>query len=170
MLSAGDSGIAPHEIQLVVRSRQGEIAVPVAADGKAEFPVRADLLAGNPPVFTNVPTGKLATTLQLSIEAAPVEQFPYLLGDKMRQEVAEVLARQPLLVRLMLPSFDVFVVQFPAGAKAWAAIELSSGTTRLEADPMGRLLIPDRRDFRRHNPVVRLSQLPLAITLQPRSR
>src|SRR5687767_1858355 len=66
-LSSADPSIATQDISLVIRARAGEIRVPIAADGSARFPLREDLLAENPPVFTNVPPGKLSMDVSIQV-------------------------------------------------------------------------------------------------------
>src|SRR5688500_11968714 len=70
-LSSADPAIATQDITLEIRGRQGAITIPVAADGATQFPISDALLEENPPVFTNVPEGKLSMTVAIRVEAPP---------------------------------------------------------------------------------------------------
>jgi hypothetical protein len=165
-LSSADPGVPTESIRLVIQSRQGDIAVPIGADGATRFPVRDDLLRENPPVLTNVPEGKLQLNLAVTVEADPVERFRYRLLVEMLEEAKTILGRQGLLARMMLPDFEDLAISFPAGAKAAATVELPGGAVRLEADAAGSVRIPDRRDWRRQDPWIQLSELPQRIALR----
>jgi hypothetical protein len=166
-LTSAEPSIANADIRLLIRSRSGNIPVPVAADGSVTFPVRPELLAENPDVMTNVPQGKLSMGLSMSVQAEPAERFRYQLGEDMRSEASETIARQGLMARMMLPDFDDFVIQFEKGRPAHATIEAKGGPVRLEADAEGRVVLPRRRDWKRENPFIQLSTMPQSISLQP---
>lgn len=165
-LSSADPSVPTTAIKLVIRSRQGDTHVAIAADGTAEFPLRQDLLAENPPVVTNVAEGKMQLTVALTVEAEPVERFRYGLLGEMLGEAKSIVARQGMLARMLLPDFEDLVVSFPAGAGASATIELAEGPLRLAADAEGNIVIRDRRDWRRQDPFIQLSQPPLRIALR----
>lgn len=156
------------QIRLVVRSQHGELPVAIAAGGRADFPLTSELLAENPPVFTNVPEGKLTLSVEMRVEAVPAARFRYALGDEMREEVRSAVARQGMIARMMLPDFEDFVISFPPGQPASATVELAAGPHRLAADAEGNILLPDRRDWRRENPFIQLSGEPLRLWLRAR--
>lgn len=60
-------GVLPSDIKLTIRSRSGDLLVPVAADGRLEFPVDAALKAENPDVLANQPKGSLTLTLTFEL-------------------------------------------------------------------------------------------------------
>ena len=165
-LTSADPEVPTEAIRLVILGQSGEIAVPVASDGTTLFPVRADLLAENPPVRTNVAAGKLELNVSLAVEAQPTQRFPYALMIEMVDEAKAIIRRQGLLARMLLPDFEELVVTFPAGVEATATIGDPDGALRLAADAAGNVVIQDRRDWRRENPLVELSQLPLRIALR----
>jgi hypothetical protein len=167
-LTSADPGVPTAAIELLIQSREGELPVPVAEDGTVVFPVRADLLAENPPVRTNVPQGKLQINVRLRVEAEPVDSLRYGLREAMLSEARTMINRQGLLARMLAPDFEDLVVSFGAGEKAWLTIEAEDGPERLDADAEGDVVIPDRRDWRRENPLIRASRLPLRIALRPR--
>jgi hypothetical protein len=85
----------------------------------------------------------------------------------MQAEARRVIARQGLVARMLMPDFEDFVVSFPPGTTATAKVAWSRGEVRLQADSDGHISIPDRRDWRRENPVIELSEAPLRIWLRP---
>jgi hypothetical protein len=156
------------QIRMVVRSERGEMPVSISPGGHADFPLTSELLAENPPVFINVPEGKLTLSVDLRVEAEPRARFRYALGNEMREDVRSAVARQGMIARMMLPDFEDFVISFAPGQPAWATVELVSGPHRLEADAEGNIHLPDRRDWRRENPFIQLSGEPLRLWLRAR--
>jgi hypothetical protein len=165
-LTSSEPSIAPREIRLVIRAKSGDLPVAVAEDGTVAFPVRDDLLAENPSVVTNVPEGKLQMSFRIAVEAAPSMRFPYRLADDMRAEAKAAIARQGMLARMMMPNFEELVLEFPPGAAARATVGLASGKVELAADAEGHITVPDRRDWRRENPEIELSVLPVRMALR----
>ena len=164
-LSSADPSVATAEITLVIRGRQGAIPVPVAADGSIEFPLRDDLLAENPPVFTNVPPGKLSMNVGIRVEAPPQQRFRYGLMVEMHDEAKAMIAKQGMLARMLAPDFEGLQIRFAKGSKATATVESTGAHQRFEANAEGLIEIPDRRAWRSANPFVQLSEMPLGIGL-----
>ena len=164
-LNSTDPAVPTAEILLVIRSRTGEIRVPVAADGATDFPIRADLLAENPPVLTNTAEGKLQLGIGLRVEAPPEQRFRYGLMVDMQDEVKATIAKQGMMARLFAPDFGGLVISFPDGTTGSATVEAAAGPVHFAADAENRVRIPDRRDWRRENPYVQLSATPAQIAL-----
>jgi hypothetical protein len=163
-MASNDPAVATDAIRLVIRSRNGDIAVPVAADGSAQFPVRDALLEENPPVVTNVAEGKLQVRISVRVEAPPEQRFRYGLMAAMQDEADAILAKQGFLVRMMAPDFEGLRVSFAPGTAATATVEAAKPET-FAADAEGRIHIPDRKAWRKENPFVQLSAMPLGIAL-----
>lgn len=164
-LSSADPSVATADITLVIRGREGAIPVPVAADGAIQFPLRDDLLAENPPVFTNVPQGKLSMSVSIRVEAPPQQRFRYGLMVEMDDEAKAMIAKQGMIARMLAPDFEGLRIRFAKGSKAIATVELAAGLQRFQPDAEGNLEIPDRRAWRIENPFVQLSEMPLGIGL-----
>jgi hypothetical protein len=165
-LASKDPSIATRDIRLVIRSRQGDLLVPVAADGSTAFPLRADLLAENPAVMTNVPEGKLEMNVSLAVEAPPQQRFRYGLMAEMLAEAKAMIAKQGFVARLLAPDFEGLVITFAPGSETTVTVAAAAGPVRLTADASGNVLVPDRRDWRRENPWLELSALPTRIALR----
>lgn len=164
-LTFADPGVATADITLVIRGRQGAIPVPVGADGSIEFPLRDDLLAENPAVFTNVAQGKLSMSVGIRVEAPPQQRFRYRLMVEMDDEAKAMIAKQGMLARMLAPDFEGLRIRFAKGSRATATVELAAGPQRFEANADGLIEIPDRRAWRSENPFVQLSEMPLGIGL-----
>ena len=164
-LSSADPLVPTAKLRLVIQSRSGEIPVPIAPDGTTSFPVRADLLAENPPVLTNAAKGKLQLSVSLRVEAPPVDRFRYGLLVAMKDEADEMIARQGIMARMLAPDFGGLEIRFPAGEQASATLESAKGAKTFAADAEGIIRIPDRRDWRREDPWIQLSSLPEQIAL-----
>jgi hypothetical protein len=162
--ASNDPTVATKDIKLVVRSRGGDIAVPIGADGSGAFPLRDDLLKENPPVVTNVAAGKLQVRVDMSVSAPPEQRFRYELMVAMQDEVEGIIARQGFMARMMAPDFEGLLVSFAPGSAATATVEAAKPET-FKADAEGRIRIPDRKAWRKENPVVQLSETPLRIDL-----
>ena len=62
------AGVTPAQIRIVVKAQGGDIAVPVAADGRIQFPLDETLRAQNPDVQTNQPKGSLSLTVTMELK------------------------------------------------------------------------------------------------------
>jgi hypothetical protein len=164
-LTSTDPAVPTEALQLVIQSRGGAIRVPVAADGTTQFPIRADLLAENPPVLTNAAEGKLSLSVSLRVEAPPTQRFRYGLMVAMHDEARAMIAKQGMMARMLAPDFEGLRITFPAGTAATATLETAQGPVRFETDAAHVIRIPDRRKWRREDPFVQLSAMPLEISL-----
>ena len=159
-----DPAVATGAIKLVIRAKAGDIVVPVPDDGNAAFPLRDDLARENPPVVTNVAPGKLSVTVDLSVSAPPEQRFNYTLLVAMQDEVEGIIAKQGMMARMMAPDFEGLLISFAPGTAASATVEATKPET-FKADAEGKVRIPDRRAWRKENPFVQLSAVPLRIEL-----
>lgn len=159
-----DPAVPTREARLVIKARAGDIPVPIAADGAVTFPVRDDLLAENPPVLTNVGPGKLQLGITMRVEAPPAQRFEYALMVAMQDEYDATIGKQAFTVRMMAPDLEGLLIVFPPGTAATATVEAAQPET-FKADAEGRIHIPDRRAWRKENPFVQVSAMPLRIEL-----
>ncbi len=162
-----DPDVATKDITLVIRSSGGDIPVPVAADGAVRFPVRDDLEDENPPMVTNVADGLLQLHITMAVDAPPEQRFRYELIEAMRDDAKAALSHAGFMVRwFAAPDFKGgLVISFPPGTAATAVVEASRPWT-IATDAEGRIRIPDRKVWRKENPVVTLSAMPLRIALE----
>ena len=166
-LSTSDGSLEPGAIRLVVKSRNGDIAVPIDANGVAQFPLSDALADENPDVIVNVAEGKLSFSVDMAVEAPPVERFRYGLMVEMLDDYEKIVDAQGFTTRMMAPDFDGLLLVYERGTAATAVIESASGPKTYTADADGHILIPDERAWRDENPWVQLSAKPQRITLMP---
>lgn len=164
-MSSSDPKVPTEAVTLVVRSRGGDIAVPIGADGVARFPLRADLLEENPPVMTNTAPGTLQFKVTITSEAPPVQRFKYALLVAMQDEADAAIAKQGLMARMLLPDFEGLAIQFPAGRAASATVETADGPVRFDAGADGLIHLPYKKAWRKADPWVQLSGMPDKISL-----
>jgi hypothetical protein len=164
-LQSKDEAVPTDRISLVIRSKAGDIPVAVAPDGKTDFPLRADLLEENPPVVTNVAKGKLSMSVSTDVVAPPVERFPYSLLVEMSDEAEAVIAKQGMMTRMFAPDFEGLEIRYPSGTAATATVESADGAEEFTTDAEGIIVIPDRKQWRKENPFVQLSAMPLRVSL-----
>jgi hypothetical protein len=70
-------GVPPSDIRVVIRAKSGAIPVPIAADGRVNFPTSDALRDENPPVETNQPKGSLALTVIVGLGGAERLRLPW---------------------------------------------------------------------------------------------
>lgn len=164
-LESNDPAVPLDKVTLVVRSRNGDIPVPVDPQGVTRFPVRADLLAENPPVITNVGPGLLAFEVGVRVEAPLQQRFKYALLVAMQDEAEAMIAKQGLMARMFLPDFEGLAIGFGKGVAASATVEAADGPVTYAADAEGVVRIPYKRAWRKEDPTIQLSAMPLGIML-----
>lgn len=159
-----DPAIATADITFVVRGQGGEVPIPIAADGTVQFPLRDDLLKENPPVVTNVGAGQLQLKIGMAVEAPPEQRFRYDLMVAMQDEYDGIIGKQGVMARMMAPDLEGLAIAFPPGTAATATIEAAKPET-FTADAQGLIHVPDKKAWRKENPFVQLSAVPLRIAL-----
>jgi hypothetical protein len=164
-LSSEDPEVPLAAVTLVIRAQAGDIRVPIAPDGVTDFPVRDDLLAENPRVMTNVAAGKLSFSVSVNVSVPPVQRFKYALLTEMQDEADAMIAKQGLMARMMLPDFEGLAIGFGKGVAATATVEAADGPVVFATDAEGVARIPYKRAWRKQDPAVQLSRMPVGITL-----
>lgn len=155
-------GVRPETIEVVIEARGGAIRVPIAADGRAGFPLRDDLLAQNPPVRSNQPRGSLTVSVTLAL--APPRSTRVPVGDLVDALAAADawLARKAVAEGLPPPTVRGVELRFPPGAGASATLRGASERLLL-ADGGGRIVLVRDADLADGAREVELSQLPLEV-------
>jgi hypothetical protein len=155
-------GVRPQDIEVTIDARAGAIRVPVAADGRAAFPLRDDLLAENPPVRSNQPRGSLTVSVTLALAPPSATWVPV---DELRAalEAAEQwLSRKAAAEGLPPPAVRGVELRFPPAAGASATLRGASERL-LVADAEGRIVLVRDGDLADGTRAVDLSQLPLEV-------
>ena len=164
-MRSADPAVKPETIALTIRARDGDIAVPVGADGRFALPITTTLVQENPEVSTNQPQGSLQLDVSLDVRAEPRQSFDYALLGDMSTEYDRVVAGQKLTWRLFAPSAKGLVIRFARGTDAVATVRLADGVVKYAANEQGELRLPDKSEWRKRNPRIELSAVPEKIAL-----
>lgn len=152
------------DLRMVVAAAEGDIEVPIEADGSLDFPISDALLEENPPVRVNAPEGQLGITMEFEISAPPAQSFPYALLEEITDEYDRFIRLQGLMARMAAPKPVGLEVRFPPGEPAAATVRGRDVTT-IEADSEGRLVIPRERKWRGEEAEIELSRMPESLGL-----
>jgi hypothetical protein len=129
-------GVRPQQIEVRIHARSGDIAVPIAADGAAQFPLRDDLLAEDPPVSSNQPKGSITLSVTLALR---VPDSTRLSAADLRAALADVDA---WLVEQGNPGAPTRGVEFRFPPGSGASLTVRGDTERfLLADDAGRIVV-----------------------------
>ncbi len=152
------------DLRMIVAAAGGDIEVPIAPNGRLDFPLNDELLEENPPVRVNAPEGQLSIDLSFDISAPPARRFPYALLAEITDEYDRFIKLQGLMARMAAPKPLGLEVRFPPGEPASATV-LGNDATVIEADGDGRLVIPSERRWRAAGTEVELSRMPESLGL-----
>jgi hypothetical protein len=151
-------GVTPDRIEVEIRARQGTIAVPIAANGVAEFPLTPELLAENPLVYSNQPKGTLSVSVSIEVAKPKTLQWPY------QQALAAMTQSEAALAKL-----EGLNGAYIAGLEVY--FEDSQAQVSIRSSKRDELLLPDALStvFIRRDPmlekdaVVAFSSMPVRI-------
>lgn len=152
-------GVAPSDIRLTIRSRSGDRAVPVAPDGRLEFPVDAVLKAENPDVLTNQPKGSLTLTVTFEFKFADPQRVAWdELGAALEQARAAV-AERAAGAQARVAGIEY---RFAAGEDARVIIA-GAGERLLMAAGDGRVIVMIDETVAKERPTLLASRKPSVI-------
>jgi hypothetical protein len=162
------------DIKASIDAKSGAIPVVIGAEGMFSVPVREDLLAEDPLILVNQPKG----SMELSWHAG--------LAPSMARQMTNAIHYAPLM-RAVLECDDVQEAMrqfFPAAPRLTAAglklifrssaispaaiIHAKSGDRRLAADTFRELIIPLDGDLLEEDPVMTLTESPVAVEVEMR--
>ncbi len=161
------------DISVFIAAKSGRIPVSIGADGIFSVPMRADLLAENPWLIVNQPGGSMELNWHAGLAPALARQMTnaihYARLMRAVRECDEVQAamRQffPAAPRLSTVGLRL---TFRSAAVAPAAIlHAKGGNRRLPADA-GELIIPLDGDLMEEDPVLTLTESPVAVEIVTR--
>jgi hypothetical protein len=155
-------GVRPDAIDVVIEARGGAIRVPIAADGRARFPLRGDLLAQNPSVRSNQPRGSLTVSVTLALAPPRSTRVPVAELVDALDAAGAWLARKAQAEGVPPPAVRGVELRFPPAAGASATLRGRSERLLL-ADGDGRIVLVRDADLADGTREVELSQLPLEV-------
>lgn len=137
--------------------------VPVGAGGKLQIPVDDEALRQQADFRFNVRRGSLAPELSVLLRLSG-QQWRY---DELMRRMAQADEAERSLMgfaqRLFLPRSDALAFLFPKGSHARLRVQAAQGETVIEASARGTVVLPRRDDWLAENPLVLLSEPPLAV-------
>jgi hypothetical protein len=162
------------DITAFISSKSGNIPLTISADGSFKVPVRDDLLAEDPWIMVNQPKGTMQLTcyagLAPSLVRPMTNAFRYATIMRAVRECDDVQERLrqffPGSPRLMMTGIRL---SFVAGATGpVAVVHAKSGERKLTADAAGDLFIPLDSDLLDEDPLVTLTERPVAVEVTSR--
>ncbi|HOV58368.1 MAG TPA: hypothetical protein PLN91_10855 [Rhodanobacteraceae bacterium] len=154
--------VSPAQIRLVVKARRGDIAVPIGADGRLDFPLDAALKAENPAVQSNQPKGSLSLTVTLELRLPAGDRVPWQELATALEQARRVLGEQAQAHGLAAPAVTGAEFHFPAGSEARVTLS-GKGERLLLADGAGRVIVMLDETTRKEQPTLLLGARPLAV-------
>ncbi|MEO8670587.1 MAG: hypothetical protein ABI411_04670 [Tahibacter sp.] len=153
-------GVHASAIKLVIKSRTGDIPVPVDAQGLIVFPLNDALAAENPPVQSNQPKGSLTLTLTFALKLPDTQRVAWADLDAALEQARQMIAKQ---LGTTTPA-PVAGAEFHFAPGSNASITVSGkGERLLVADGGGRIVVMLDASVAKEKPVLLISGKPLLI-------
>jgi hypothetical protein len=162
------------DITAFIDAKSGRIALPIGADGAFSVPMREDLVAEDPWVLVNQPKGTMQLRWNAGLAPSVARQMTNAMryGSLMRivrecDDVQDTMRQFfPAAPRLSVAGLRL---TFRSSAVAPEAIIRSKdGNRRLPADALGELFIPLDSDLMEEDPVMTLTESPVAVEIVTR--
>jgi hypothetical protein len=162
------------DITASIQAKSGPIPVPIGPDGVFSVPLRDDLLAEDPWILVNQPRGTMELKWRAGLAASLARQMTNAAhyGPLMRVvrecDVVQESMRQFFPNAPRLTAVGVRLT-FPASAVSPAVILHSKdGDRKLPANLIGELVIPLDRDLLEEDPLMTLTEAPIAVEIVTR--
>jgi hypothetical protein len=152
------SGVNPSDIRVVIHAKAGAIPVPIAPDGRVDFPTNDALRDENPPVETNQPKGSLALTVIVALGGIDRLRVPWADVEAGLVQVKKFYADN-VPNGTTAPSVHGIEVHFPPGSGATLTIE-GRGERLLMADAAGRIVVTNDMAIEKEQPTLVFSRAP----------
>src|SRR3569623_209202 len=155
------AGVSPNQIRIVVKARRGDLAVPVAADGRIHFPLDEALKAENPDVQTNQPKGSLSLTVTMELKLPEGLHIAWADLHAALDQAHQVLAAQARSDGLSVPGIVGAEFRFGRGPDARVTVTGKSECL-LAADAEGRVIVMVDEAAAKEQPSLEFTHKPLA--------
>jgi hypothetical protein len=152
------SGVKPADIRVVIRAKGGAIPVPIAVDGRVDFPTTEALRDENPPVETNQPKGSLALTVIVALAGVNRTSVPWADIEAGLAQVKRFYADN-VPEGAAAPKVRGIEVHFMPGTAATITIDGRSERL-LMADAAGRIIVTGEMISEKENPTLAFSRAP----------
>lgn len=131
--------VRAQDIRITIRAKRGAIAVPVAADGRVDFPADEALQAENPAVETNQPKGSLMLTVHAALRLPDSLEVSWREIETGLRQAEDLFAKTPGGTAANAKPRGV-EIRFAPGETA--SVTVSGKSERLlQSDADGRILV-----------------------------
>jgi len=132
--------VSATQIRIAIKAARGDVVVPIAADGRIEFPFDGALQAENPMVQTNQPKGSLSLTVTMELKLPSGDRITWHDLEASVQQAREMLREQARQQGGDPPPVSGVEFHFTPGSEA--RVTLSARSERLfMADGDGRVVV-----------------------------
>jgi hypothetical protein len=162
------------DITASIQAKSGPIPVPIGPDGVFSVPVRDDLLAEDPWINVNQPRGTMELNWHAGLAPSLARQMTNAVHygplmrvvrecDDVQESMRQFFPNAPRLTAVGLR------LTFRASAFAPAVIlHTKGGDRKLPANILGELIIPWDGDLVEEDPVMTLTESPIAVEIVTR--
>jgi hypothetical protein len=168
------TNVAFSEIKASIDAKAGPIPIVIGSDGSFGIPMRDDLLAEDPWILVNQPKGTMQLNWHAGLAPWIVRQLTnaFHYGPLMRavrdcDDVQETM-RQFFPTAPRLTAVGLKLTFRATSINPAAIIHAKDGDRRVAADPLGELIIPIDADLLEDNPMMALTEIPLAVEIVTR--
>ena len=162
------------DIKVSIEAKSGSIPVAVGPDGAFIVPMRDDLLAEDPWIRVNQPKGTMELAWHAGLAPAMAQQLKHDVhyGPLMRavlecDDVQDAM-RQFFPTAPRLTAVGLRLTFRASSVGAAAVIHAKSGDRVLRADTLGQLFIPVDGDLLAQDPLMSLTESPVAVEIATR--
>jgi hypothetical protein len=163
-----------NDIKAFIQAKSASIPVAIGADGIFSVPMREDLLAEDPWILVNQPKGTMQLNWHAGLSPSMARQLtnnihygPLMRAVRDCDDVQEAM-RQFFPSAPRLTAVGLKLTFRSSAISAAAIIHAKTGDRRLPADTLGELIIPLDGDLLEENPVMTLTQSPIAVEIVTR--
>jgi hypothetical protein len=162
------------DIRATIDAKSRAIPVPIGAEGSFSVPVREDLLAEDPWILVNQPKGTMQLNWHAGLAPALARQLtndvhygPLMRAVRECDQVQEAM-RQFFPTAPRLTAVGLRLTFRSSAIGPGVIIHAKTGDRRLAADTLGELIIPIDGDLLEEDPVMTLTESPVAVEIMTR--
>jgi hypothetical protein len=163
------------DIKASIQAKSASIPVAVGADGGFYAPMREDLLAEDPWILVNQPKGTMQLNWHAGLAPSLARQLtndihygPLMRAVRDCDDVQKAM-RQFFPSAPRLTAVGLRLTFRSSAINASVIIHAKAGDRRLAADTLGELIIPLDGDLLEENPVMTLTESPIAVEILTRN-
>jgi hypothetical protein len=162
------------DIKASINAKSGALPVVIGPDGVFSAPLRDDLLAEDPWIIVNQPKGTMQLKWRAGLAPALARQVtnsvhygPLMRAVRECDDVQEAM-RQFFPAAPRLTAVGLRLTFRSSAIGAAAIIHAKTGDLRIAASPLGELIIPLDADLLEEDPVMTLTEAPIAVEIVTR--